>query len=352
MTEDFLLIPVFNMPLGFNNIIGNERLKEYFSERIISNNFPHAIILEGAYGSGKRSFATALAQACLCQEMDKPCGVCKNCRQIKDGVAPDVKIISLPEDKATISVDAVRFIKNDVLSVPCEGDYKFYIVSDAEKMTVQAQNALLKILEEPPSFVVFILLCENANLLLSTIRSRAPVFRMQKFTCEELSDILISVSDKAGVMAEKDPQLYEKIVKSADGSIGMAVLSLDKRSADRLSGRRELISRFLTVLTGVDKITFAGMEDELPSKREELNAFVGELRSAFRDMLVYKKGNHSEYMFFDSFDEVDMIASGITMKSVVSLICACDQVLSMNEINGNLNLLKINYISTLWKCVH
>ncbi len=340
------------MLVEFKQISGNDRLKEYFSQCVIDNTLPHAFILEGKKGSGKFTFALSVASAALCSSAIRPCGNCKNCRQIGENVAPDVRITELVSDKASISVDAVRAIKSDAPSFPCEGELKFYIIKDSDKLTVQAQNALLKILEEPPSFVVFILITENASLLLPTIRSRAPVFRMQSFDDSELRQRLVEISDKAATMQKNDPSVFERIIKSADGSIGKALVNLDNRTAGKLFERRETVVEMLNALNGVEKSAFMKFEDDLSSKRDELNRFICDLRSALRDILIRKKHPSDSYVFFESDEHPGHFASVMTADACVKAIEICDSVMNSNELNANVNLLKINFISALWKCVH
>lgn len=340
------------MLVDFKQISGNEKLKEYFSQCIVGNTLPHAFILEGKKGSGKFTFASLVASAALCTGITKPCGSCKNCRQISENTAPDVRITELADDKATISVEAVRTIKADAPSFPCEGELKFYIIKDSDKLTVQAQNALLKILEEPPSFVVFILITENASLLLPTIRSRAPIFRMQSFSDAELKETLLKISDKAAVMQKSDPLTFEHIIKSADGSIGKALANLDKRTAGRLFEQRETVVEMLNSLIGVEKSAFIKFEDQLSSKRDDLNRFICDLRAALRDILARKKHTCCNYVFFESDEHPSAFASALTAQACVNAIEVCNNTMNSNELNANINLLKINFISALWRCVH
>lgn len=346
------LIPVYNMAIDFKGIYGNESLKSYFSDCISNNCLPHAFVLEGKKGSGRSSFAAQIASAAMCTGEHKPCGICKNCRQIGDGVAPDVRITGLADDRANIPVDAIRAIRNDAVTVPCEGDYKFYIIKDSEKMNVYAQNALLKILEEPPSFVVFILICENSGLLLPTVRSRAPVFKMQNFTDEELGCYLADNCSKAKQLLQSDKSAFENVIKSSDGAIGAALSNLDKRSYGRIAEQRNTVCSMIKALTGVEKSLFYSYEDELSSKRDEFNSFVFDLRTAFRDILIRKKKGTSEYVFFESDEQVSEFSLILTAESLIRCIETCDTVLNYNDQNANMNLLKINYICTLWKCVH
>ena len=352
MTEASPLIPVYKMSVEFTKIFGNSHLKALFSNAVSDNKLPHAIILEGASGSGRYTFALNIAAAALCNGMAKPCYGCKNCRLIFEGVCPDVSLTGLAEGKATIPVDAVREIRNDAQKVPVEGELKFYIIRDADKMTVQAQNALLKILEEPPSFVVFILISENSNLLLSTIRSRASTFRMQRFDDSELAEYVVSYNPKAQALKSSDEASFNRIIKAANGCIGSVLDNLDKRSLKCITDEYTMVTEMLTALCGSSKSDFMAFEDELPSKREELRDSLITLRSAVRDILALKRGSSAEILFFENADDIKRISKTMTLSSVVEIIDRIESTLNANEQNANVNLLKINFMNSLWKCVH
>jgi DNA polymerase III gamma/tau subunit len=117
-------------------------------------------------------------------------------------------------------------MKSDVYVMPNESDYKIYIVESADKMTVEAQNAFLKIFEEPPAGVFFFLLCDNASVLLSTVRSRAPVLRMETFDSGTLSDYLIDHNEKAKKLFERDRDAFALLIRSSAGAIGEAIRRL------------------------------------------------------------------------------------------------------------------------------
>jgi len=151
----------------FPEIIGNSVIKNYIGNDIISGNNSHAYIIEGPEGSGKRSTAKAIAASLACRERTSdsfslPCGTCDNCHRIYGDISGDVVWIT-SGDKASIGVEEIRNIKNGLYVTPNDSDFRTYIIVNAERMTVQAQNALLLTLEEPPSFVVFLLLVVERN---------------------------------------------------------------------------------------------------------------------------------------------------------------------------------------------
>ena len=120
-----------------------------------------------------------------------PCGKCLACRKIAEGVSPDVTFIRRAEDRATLGVSIIRDLREDLYIAPNENEKKVYIIEEADRMTDEAQNALLLSLESPPPYVVFLLLTQNVDSLLETIRSRAPVLRLQTFGADEIHNFLV-----------------------------------------------------------------------------------------------------------------------------------------------------------------
>ena len=198
---------------AMSEIIGNIALKKRLCDDVISNSLSHAYILEGPDGSGRHTIAYMTAAALACEAKDDtskplPCLTCPTCKKILEKKSPDI-IVKGTEGKASIGVDIARFIKEDVYTLPNDLEHKFYIIEEADKMTHQAQNALLLTLEEPPSFVHFFLLCNNSASLLETIRSRAPTLRTEPVTDQQIDDYIsakdrraaqLKLTDKRGVL--------------------------------------------------------------------------------------------------------------------------------------------------------
>lgn len=148
---------------------------------------PHAVIIECADSAQARSAALETAENALCgSDEDMPCQKCGDCIKMHSNSHPDVKIIS-PErgNSKSIKIDDIRFIREDAYIASSEGSYKFYILADADYLTVQAQNALIKILEEPPAKVIFIILCKSSLSLLETVRSRSQIFKIGSENVQE-----------------------------------------------------------------------------------------------------------------------------------------------------------------------
>ena len=177
---------------NFHDIIGQEQIKEHMQGAIQMQKVSHAYILSGERSSGKEFVARVFAQALQCEEGGtEPCGKCHSCKQAESKNHPDIIYVS-HEKPASIGVDDIREqLGADVYIKPYNGNRKIYIISEAEKMTPQAQNALLKTLEEPPAYVVILLLTANVGSLLPTIQSRCVKLEMKPVSKEALKKYLM-----------------------------------------------------------------------------------------------------------------------------------------------------------------
>ncbi|MDP4109886.1 MAG: hypothetical protein Q8878_07665, partial [Bacillota bacterium] len=153
---------------------GNGALKAAEPEFSIET-FPHSAIIEGEEGTGKEAFADRIARALICKSKSAPCGLCSDCKKAEAGVHPDIIKLGAEQE---LKVDEVRELRRNAYIRPNEADVKAFIVYNCDKMNLNAQNAMLNILEEPPRGVFFLLVCENRALLLPTVLSRCAVYRM------------------------------------------------------------------------------------------------------------------------------------------------------------------------------
>lgn len=164
--------------MEFEALLGNEQLKTNLAQSIGKGHISHFYLISGPVGSGKRTLAKLLAAAILCREEKKPCLHCTACRKVMDGSHPDFITVDDPEKK-TVTVELIRQARADIYVRPNESEHKIYLFPRAQDMGLPGQNALLKVLEEPPVYGVFLLLTDNPDKLLPTVRSRCTELHMQ-----------------------------------------------------------------------------------------------------------------------------------------------------------------------------
>ena len=164
--------------MGFDKLLGNDQLKENLRAARRKGRLSHFYLLSGPQGAGKHTLADLIAAAMLCKEPEGPCGVCRACRKLLSGNHPDYITIDDPTKK-TVPVDLIREARSDIFVRPNEGDKKIYLFPRAQDLGLPGQNALLKVLEEPPSYGVFLLLTDNPEKLLPTVRSRCVELKLR-----------------------------------------------------------------------------------------------------------------------------------------------------------------------------
>lgn len=200
--------------MGFDALLGNERLKDNLRRSLKINHISHFYLISGPAGSGKRTLARLLAAAVLCRGQDKPCRQCLACRKVMENTHPDVITVDEPEKK-TVSVELIRRARSDIYIQPNEAEHKVYLFPRAQDMGIPAQNALLKVLEEPPGYGVFLLLTDNPEKLLPTVRSRCVELKMgalpettllhalgQEFPHAQREDITSAIARSGGFLGQ------------------------------------------------------------------------------------------------------------------------------------------------------
>ncbi|MDO5400087.1 MAG: DNA polymerase III subunit [Eubacteriales bacterium] len=172
--------------MSFSALLGNDQLKRNLEASLGKNHISHFYLISGPVGSGKHTLARLLGAAILCQGRGKPCLGCGPCRKVMDGSHPDFITVDDPEKK-TVTVDLIRDARADIYIQPNESDHKIYLFPRAQDMGLPGQNALLKVLEEPPKYGVFLLLTDNPDKLLPTVRSRCTELKLLPLSEDVLS---------------------------------------------------------------------------------------------------------------------------------------------------------------------
>ncbi len=333
---------------AFTDVVGNRRLCHRLCADLTEKKLSHAYIIEGKKGFGKHMIAMRIAAAVSCERTSDPtspipCMTCPSCRKILSGNSPDVIFISRG-DKATLGVDEIRRLRTDVLIPPNDTHAKIYIIEDAHLMTVQAQNAFLLTLEEPPPYVLFLLLCESSGALLETVRSRAPILRTEPIPPETIAHYLKEHVPEAARM-EKGELL--EIVAAADGSIGRAIDLQDPKLYRPLLERRATAREFVRISaerrSAAEALRFLS---SLPQKREELIEQCGEILLCLRDLLLCKQTEGAPLCFFANREEACALSYSFTTPALLSL---CEELcLAIDRLRQNANVRLT--LSALGKC--
>ncbi len=205
--------------MSFDSLLGNDTLKQRLATSLSRDCSSHSYLISGPAGSGKHTLATLLAAALQCIGTEKPCCRCNQCRKVLENIHPDVITVDDPEKK-TISVKVVREVCSDLYIRPNEGHKKIYLFPRAQDMRTEGQNTLLKCIEEPPPYGVFLFLTEHSEQLLTTIRSRCVELRMSP-----LPDSLLQ-NELRRRFPQEDPTILSSALLRCEGYLGRAIALL------------------------------------------------------------------------------------------------------------------------------
>ncbi len=347
------------MQRHFASVAGNATLLSRLGAELTGNSVSHAYIIEGCRGIGKKTLARELVMALACEKRTEsgaslPCGTCATCRRIASGLCPDVIWVTRPEGKVFIPVDTVRDLRQSVSVVPNDLSFKVYIICDAHTMNQQAQNALLLTLEEPPPFVLFLLLTEDASALLETIRSRAPILRMQPVGESEMRAFLLSPEREpkllraARDLSENAPADFDALITASGGAIGKALELLDDKKREPMLENRALITSTVTLLatrTRTDELMTTLFA--FGNNREEVIDRLALLRLALRDLLALGLSEEAPLLFFTDRDQAIELSERFTATRLLAIGNAIEATTDMLAENANLRLALTQLLTTL-----
>ena len=332
----------------FTAVYGNDFHKNRIASAIMQSSLPHALLIDGPDGSGKLTFAKEIAAALNCENKESashpfPCGKCNSCRRIRENTFTDVKILSRQSDKATIGVKEIKDFRSDMYLTATESQYKVYIIDEAEKMTTEAQNALLIILEEPPKNVVIMLLSSSTDAILTTIKSRTQYIPMSRFSTDELDAYLKENNSDAARLSATDKEAYRAMLVSADGRIGKAkeLLNPVKRE-ESLAKREEILAVIKAISNGSRYADLYEAITSLPSKRAEFLDALELLVMALADMIAVKKSDEVVTVFFTDTEAAREMCHGISQAKLIKVYDHVIETHSECTKNANVNLAAIN----------
>lgn len=295
----------------FDEVVGHKRIIGHLRNAIKLKRPSHAYIFHGEDGSGKRLVADIFAAGLLCESGgDEPCGKCRSCIQYENANHPDV--LRVTHEKSVISVDDIRSqLVNEMQIKPYSSSFKIFIVDEAEKMNEQAQNALLKTLEEPPEYGVIILLSNNINAFLDTILSRSVALPFMPADREEIVRFLTSkkqVPDYRARMA----------VACSGGCPGLAYSIVD---SEEFIDRREKSLGILRKIGKLDSESIFQIAKEWAKEKEEIHFLIRLLEVWLRDVLYVKStGKHERCMFSEEKNVLDTQAWSLSYDKVGKIL--------------------------------
>lgn len=302
--------------MSLDELIGNQNLKNRISSIAERRKFSHCYLITGPAGSGKHTLARLFAAAVQCQkEANMPCMECPQCRKVLKGIHPDLIYVD-DTDHKEIPIKLVRTIVADAYVKPNEGYKKIYVFEHAEKLSVGDQNALLKLLEEPPSHALFLLLIPNANLLLATIRSR----------CPELALNPLPVSTLMNELKHRFPGHTDSEYRQASdsGFLGIALNELETPPDHTL---RDQFSAVYACHDSLGLLTLFTSLERMP--RDKLQQQLFDIRSFLIDTLCVRFGRTAHS---------DLQTLLCENRSAAELLAAADILQeAINEINSNVS---------------
>ncbi len=307
------------------NFYGNTRAKQTLTAAIQGGRLCHAYLIEGEDGIGKTAFALHFASAVLCTGKDKPCGDCPACYKAERLIHPDLHLYLSDNKKNSFHVKAVRDIKESVYTRPNDGDYKVYILCRAENMTAEAQNALLKMLEEPPEDTVFFLTCRNRMKIPTTVLSRCVPIVLSTVTDEECQAALVENGVSQAAAKELAPRFH--------GNIGLA---LDAANDAAYQAEREQQLAVLNAVIAGNEYALLKALSAYEGKKQELYELLDRLSETVRDAIVLKSGRTELIGAFPT--EAEKLTHCLTLSQGVRLDSLFSQIKKQLDFNGNIPL--------------
>lgn len=315
---------------GFQDILGHEMIKEHFQKAIEAQKVSHAYILAGEAGMGRKSLANAFVLTLLCEKgKSQPCMECHACKQVLSGNHPDL-IYVRHEKPNSIGVDDIRDQINDTIMIrPYSSYYKIYIVDEAEKMTVQAQNALLKTIEEPPSYAVILLLTTNPDGFLPTILSRCVQLKLRP-----LPDFVVKsyLTESMGVPSS-EAELYAAFSR---GNLGKAI---------KLAGSEEfrlMYDEVLHLLKHMKDMDISELLDYIRKLKEDsldIYECLDFMQIWYRDVLMFKVTKDANLLIFkDEYATISGMSKQTGYDGFENILNAIDKARIRLDANVNMEL--------------
>lgn len=314
----------------YEKVIGHENIVSQLTTAVKMEKVSHAYIFNGADGSGKNVLAKAFAEALLCENQGEcGCGECHFCKQVLSGNNPDLKYVK-HEKPNSIGVDDVReALVQDVQIKPYNGLKKVYIIDEAEKMTVQAQNAILKTIEEPPEYSVIIFLTNNVDIFLPTIISRCITFNLRPLRESTIMEYLIK--------EYKIPDYEAKVCASfSQGQLGRAIKLVE---SDDFNGIKEEAIKFVRNIGSYEIYDLVYEIKKITEYKLNINDFIDVLEMWYRDVLLFKvTKDPNNLVFTDEINLITKMASKSSYEGIELILNSCEVAKARIKANVNFDL--------------
>lgn len=315
---------------GFQDILGNETIKEYFQKVLTGDAVSHAYILTGEAGMGRKTLARAFAMTLQCENSStEPCGQCHSCKMFQTNNHPDVIYVT-HEKAGSIGVDDVRTqLINDIAIKPYSSPYKIYMIDEAEKLTVQAQNALLKTIEEPPAYGIIIFITTNADAFLPTILSRCVTLKLKPLYDKMIKSYL----QETMRIREEDADIYTAFAR---GNLGKAISLAGSEAFEEM---RRIV---LSLLKSADRMSVADMQSELKGLKDgnfDMEECLDFMTLWFRDVLMFKATKDMNLMIFqEEYSYIKKWADRCAFEGLERIMEAFDKAKVRLKANVNFEL--------------
>lgn len=323
----------------FSDIVGHEDIIRHFKSSIEMDRVSHAYIISGETGSGKKALARAFAATLQCETgTGVACETCQSCLQVISGNHPD--IITVSHEKANvITVDEIREqLVDSITTKPYKSKYKIYIVPDAQLLNAQAQNAILKTIEEPPEYGIILLLTNNLDRLLSTIRSRCMVLETRPV---RERDVLEYLTDKMGLSHEKAYFCLD----FAQGNLGKAIRLAEN---DEYAAAKESVVDMLKRIPDMDDEDLTRALSEVDKFKLSLDDYMDLMVLWYRDILMLKvRGDVDKLLFKEEYFTLARQASILSYRAIEKKIAAIETAEQRIDLNANFDVVMGLLLATL-----
>ena len=315
---------------GFKEIVGHEEIIQHLQNAIRLGKVSHAYILSGEKGSGKKLLANTFAMALQCEKKDiDPCQECRSCKKAMSRNHPDIIYIT-HEKPNSIGIEDIRTqLIEDVMIKPYCSSYKIYIVDEAEKLTLQAQNALLKTIEEPPAYAVIMLLTSNMDAFLPTITSRCVKLNLRPVQESMVKDYLMEKMNLPDYQAQMDAAFSQ-------GNIGKAKQMAE---SDDFNLMTEQALRILKKSKELELYEMVEMIKELSAEKQNLDEYLDLFAMWFRDVLFFKATKEVDgLMFKDQLNYIKERAKKSSYEGIEKILDALEKAKARLKANVNFEL--------------